>query len=310
MTKSKPKRHHWWPQLQSGHWTGSDGLLHVVRPDGTYFKTSPLNIAVEGELYTRFGPHGEKDIEIEEWFSREIEGPFAEVFPRLLLPDRIRRRPIPFKNREEERALGQLGFVVPAFVETFEMSPDERAVVNSYLAALIVRSPRYLDRVAAFHRAQGANLPGSLSREQAIKTIALENMLYLFEIYRDKIADAPLGLLFAEGDREFMFSDAGLSVSEPWRAGPIPFDVHAPLTPNASLEIIPLASASSECLIMRCRPRGVARFNRLALASAQRFVFCRGAPPSQFIQNNFGKPVPWEIRMDPATGTPRTYDKG
>ena len=134
-------------------------------------------------------------------------------------------------------------------------------------------------------------------------------MLFAFEIYREKIATAPLGLLFAEGDREFIFTDAGLSVSEPWRPGPIPFDVHAPLTPTVSIEILPLAQATAECLIMRCRPRGVGRMNRLALASAQNFVFCRGVPPTGFIKNNFGVPVPWEMRVDPATGSLRTYDR-
>jgi hypothetical protein len=27
---TKPKRHHWWPQLQSGHWTNADTLGQIA----------------------------------------------------------------------------------------------------------------------------------------------------------------------------------------------------------------------------------------------------------------------------------------
>ena len=33
-----------------------------------------------------------------------------------------------------------------------------------------------------------------------------------------------------EDSQEFVFSDSGISVTEPWRADPIPFDIHFPFT--------------------------------------------------------------------------------
>jgi hypothetical protein len=181
--------------------------------------------------------------------------------------------------------------------------------VDAYLAALIVRNPRYLDKIVKFHELHGHPIAGSQTRDQQIKTIALENMLYVFEIYRERISASPLGLLFAEGAKEFIFSDGGLSVSEPWGGGMVPFEVHAPLTPRVSIEILPLNRAPAEFFVMGCTGNAVSRLNRLALASANRFVFCRGTPPTSFIRKHFGTPVPWVVAVDPRTGWLKTYDK-
>lgn len=305
MTASRPKRHHWWPQLQSGRWAGDDGLIHVVKADGSFFKSSPLNIGVEGELYTRFGDDGEKDVEIEEWFSKEIETPFAKVLPKLIAPSDIRTRPVPPHHPDQPRELKAIGFLAPSVVESVRFTAAERAVIDAYFAALLVRNPRYLRRIYEFHEAQGSSLPG-LTSAQALKTLSLENMLYVFKLYRDVISRASLGLLYAEGGHEFVFADAGITATEPWRKGPVPFDVHAPLTPTLAVEILPVAGAPNECFIMRCNRQGVSRMNKLALAGADKFVFTRGHPPIDFIRKNFGKPVPWIITSNPRTGGLRT----
>jgi hypothetical protein len=80
------KRHHWWPQVQSNFWTQSDGLICVTKPDGTSFRTIPENVAVVGKLHTRTDRSGNSDIEIENWFSNNIESPFktaAQYFDQL-----------------------------------------------------------------------------------------------------------------------------------------------------------------------------------------------------------------------------------
>jgi hypothetical protein len=93
-------------------------LLFVVRRNGTFFKASPANVAVETELYTRFGESGEKDTEIEEWFNRQIETPFVNVLPKLLEPRYIHRRPLPVRDRAQELEIRKIGFLIPNVVET------------------------------------------------------------------------------------------------------------------------------------------------------------------------------------------------
>src|SRR5437879_3872201 len=88
----KPKRHHWWPRAQSKHWTDATGRVFVTRADGTTFRTNPLNIGVEAELYTRFDEDDSKKGEIEDWFAETIDGPATQMIAHLLDPSNIRRR--------------------------------------------------------------------------------------------------------------------------------------------------------------------------------------------------------------------------
>jgi len=99
---NEPKRHHWWPQLQSRHWTGKDGTVFAIKADGTYFPATPLNVSVETELYTRVAPTGEKDRDIEKWFSQKIETPFGPVLDKLLKFNKIERRRVA-PNSEKAR---------------------------------------------------------------------------------------------------------------------------------------------------------------------------------------------------------------
>jgi len=308
---SHPKRHHWWPQLQSGHWTGADGFINVTKADGTVFKAPPSKIGVEGELYTRYQAPDEKDLEIERWFSSEIEGPFVRVLHRLASMEGISSSPIPAKDSAKEAELRELGFIVPKKVERMFLSPEHRDAINSYLAALLVRNPFYLAKLARFHDEHETPLPSEISREAAIKTVALDNMLYVFELYREKISQSHLGSLLVEGSNELLFSDGGVSAEEPWRPGPLPFDLHAPLTPTMALEVFPTPDPyPRSCFIMRMNNQGTARMNILALSGAQRFVFSRQYPPVEFIKKHFGKAAPKYIGIRFVDGrVETTYDK-
>ncbi len=308
---TNPKRHHWWPQLQSGHWTDSDGLISVTRADGTSFRAPPSKIGVEGELYTRYGFSNEKDLSIEHWFSKMIEGPFVKALERLAKMTGIEVSPLPARRRDKEQELRELGFVVPTKVEQMILTPGHRDAIDKYLAALLVRNPRYLAKLARFHDQHETPLPSGVPRDAAIQTIALDNMLNVFEIYRERISRAHIGLLLVEGRNELLFGDAGISADEPWRPGPLPFDIHAPLTPTMALEVLPVAdSAPHSCFIMRANNRGVARMNRIALGNAQHFVFSRQAPPVKFIVEHFGKPAPKSIGLRIRNGeVETTFDR-
>jgi hypothetical protein len=265
---------------------------------------------VEGELYTRYDVTGAKDVTIERWFSEEIESPFVAAIKRLSDCDDIISSPLPTRNLAKEMEIKELGFIVPKSVEKLRLSANDRAAINGYLAALLVRSPRYLSKLIDFHDKNDLPLNSELPRGNVIKTVALENMLSVFEIYRDRISSSDIGLLFAEGSNELLFADSGISAEEPWRSGPIPFDIHAPITPRMAIEVLPVQGAGADCYVMRMNNRGTARMNRIVLQSAERFVFSRQAPPIAFIKEHFGKPAPKAIGFRMNNGNLETvYDR-
>ena len=299
---SNPKRHHWWPQLQSGYWTGSDGFVNAVKADGNVFKASPLNIGFEGELYTRFEMTGERDVSIEKWFGREIESPFSATLKQLSEIKEFSKssRPpgIPKSEIEEYKSLG---FIWTGYRETIPVDAiDKQALVN-YISALLVRNPKYLRKLYEFHKENNSSII-DIGGKKALKTAALDNMLYMFGVYKERISKSILALVLAEGDKELMFPDNGMTATEPWKGDHLPFTIHAPLTPRIALEVVPLnidQPNPTQILVSRLNPQGVARYNRLALSCAERFIFCRNLPPIDFIRANFGKaaPAPYAYRV-------------
>jgi ketosteroid isomerase-like protein len=284
---SEPKRHHWWPQVQSSHWT-VNGLVSVVRKDGSMFRTSPLNIGVESELYTRFGDDDAKDTSIESWLAETIDGPAASMIDFMASPPSTRR--VSFRtDSAKEAAARSLGFVIKPYFEFAPLSPAVRSSMASYLAALLVRHPRYLAKLLAFH-SDTAAAPS--------RNLALNNMLELYRLYRERIERAVIILLKRAGSAEFLYGDGGLVVQEPWRREHgIPFDIHAPITPTLSLQVLPTPFGDdlSQMPIAEVNNQGVARFNQISLGGAQRFVFARDDPPLSFIKKRFGIPAPRNI---------------
>lgn len=309
---SEPKRHHWWPEVQSRQWAGSDGNLQVVRADGSVFKAPPSKVGVEGELYTRLDPSGAKDREIEKWFSAQIETPFAGALARLLTLDGIvRRRPMGRGSDSARRDVEDLGFIIKAYDEHLPMAADDRQALVNYLAALVVRSPVYLAKLTDWHAANNGDTQALTERSSTIRGFALENMLYLYDVYREAIGNAYITLTIADCDREFLFADGGIVAQEPWSKRPMPFDLYAPLTPKLALNVLPLPNPYTGGLwVARLNAKGVARYNRIALSDAKRFVFCRSAPPLDFITRHFGVPAPAPIGSRWVNGQLETkYDR-
>lgn len=268
-------------------------MLTVVRADGTTFRAPPSKVGVEGELYTRLDPSGAKDRDIERWFSREIEAPFAGALQKVLKLDNIERRKFPTRGDPVKRKeVQELGFIVGDYDERMLIEDSERNAIANYLAALVVRSPVYLTKLTEWHRDN--NRFGDLPMHSATyRGFALENMLRLYDIYREAIADAYINLMIADCDREFLFSDGGVTAKEPWSNRPMPFDLYAPLTPKLAINVLPLPNSSTTGLwVSRVNSRGVARYNRMVLADAKRFVFSRSQPPLDFIAKHFGVPAP------------------
>lgn len=152
----------------------------MTRADGSTFRAPPSKIGVEGELYMRYELTGEKNLTIEHWFGQRIETPFVQALDRLATMEGIRVSPLPATRPDKEQELRELGFVVPTKIEQMVLAAEHRDAIDRYLAALLVRGPRYLAKLVAFHDRKGAPLPEALPRDLAIKTVALDNMLQVF----------------------------------------------------------------------------------------------------------------------------------
>lgn len=287
----QPKRHHWWPQVQSRYWTDAEGLVHVARQDGTWFRANPNNIGVESELYTRFAEDKAKDTSIEDWFSTEIDGPARTMIEYLNDPSNTRRRSFRGDPAKAQTAR-ELGFRVRDYVDFVLLRDEIRLAIARYVSALLVRHPSYLSKLVTFH-----NKVDGLS--VSARDSALDNMLHLYRVYEPIVRKSVFIVLRREGTSEFIYSDGGLVVEEPWRKRyGIPFDIHVPLTPDIALQILPTPFSNEDLSIAHIADttkQGVARMNRIVLGSAKRFVFTRQPPPIPFISKHFGVPAPKNI---------------
>jgi hypothetical protein len=191
-------------------------------------------------------------------------------------------------NPSKAQTAKAVGYRVNSYIDEIELTPEIRLAVARYVAALLVRHPAYIKKLIDFHESAGVDARGR----------ALDNMLELYQTYGKRIITAALIVSRRVGDAEFLYADGGLVVSEPWRTEyGIPFDIHAPITPDIALEILPVPSGAdlTKATIAESTNRGVARQNRIILGGARRFVFSRQEPPVNFIQKHFGKAAPENI---------------
>jgi hypothetical protein len=277
---------------QSRLWTAADGLVSVTRSDGSTFRANPLNIGVESELYTRFGAQDGKDAAIEEWFAEAIDGPANAMISHLLDPGNVSRRPFRGNAAKAETAR-TLGFRVTGYIDEVHVPPEVRRVISQYLAALLVRNPSYLAKLTDFHALDTSSVREARNR-------ALDNMLYLYRVYSERIAGSVFIVTRRGGTSEYLYADGGIVAEEPWRTEHgIPFDIHAPLTPDVAIQVLPVPLDGTDDLaraaLVEVTNQGVSRQNRIILGSALRFVFSRQAPPVAFIARHFGRPAPRNI---------------
>lgn len=268
-------------------------MLHVVRADGTQFRAPPSKVGVEGELYTRLDPDGQKNRDIERWFSNAIDTPFANAFSTAVDLKRIQKNPFPTRGDLSQRSdLKRIGYILSDYDEHIPLPDHTREAIANYVAALLVRSPHYVMKLIDWHQSNGENSDFPID-QKVHRGLALQNMIYLYEVYRTAINGACINMMIADCDREFLFSDGGITAQEPWNKRTIPFDIYVPLTPKLALNVLPLPNAYTNGFwVTRVNQRGVARYNRIMLSEAKRFVFSRSSPPLAFIQKYFGLPSP------------------
>lgn len=188
-------------------------------------------------------------------------------------------------------ALKSLGFRVNRYIDRIELPIKIRCAIAQYLAALLVRHPDYLAKLTQFH--EDSTTSSVVAREHA-----LDDMLYMYRVYAERISRSLIMVTRRVGSSEYLYADGGLIVDEPWRdLHGVPFDIHALITPDLAIEVVPLPfdSDMTSAAIMEATNQGVARQNRIVLAGAKRFVFSRQTPPLSFIKEHFAKPAPRNI---------------
>ena len=262
----------------------------VTRADGSSFRANPTNIGVESELYTRFGENDTKDTSVEEWFASEIDGPAKTMIEHLLDAQHVRRISYVGDSAKAE-TVRALGFRVNPYVDVIALPTKIRLSIARYLSALLVRHPTYLAKLNEFHRDEVQ------SHDDRIE-LALANMVHLYNVYGKMISKSMIMMSRRVESAEYLYADGGLVVQEPWRrADGIPFDIHAPITPDIALQVIPLPTKTNLSImpISEATDQGVARQNRIVLGGATRFVFSKSPPPTDFVVNHFGKPAPRNI---------------
>lgn len=291
---SIPKRHHWWPEVQSSHWVDSRGFITVVNSEGSSFTAPPSKVGLEGQLYTKIDSEGEKDLQIERWFSQKIETPFASALSAIAPLPPLFSKPLgPNRDAAKEREIKELGFDFAGRLEWLDLCSEHHESLCNYIAAALVRSPLYLRKLKEFHR-RNPNLSGFESLdENALKSSALDNMMYVYEVYADAIRGADMLAVTAPVGKEFLYSDAAINAQEPWNPGLVPFDIFAPLTPKLAINVLPAPfSSPGRLYVTRLNAQGVARYNRNTVGAAERFVYARANPPLDFIRRNFGIEAP------------------
>jgi len=302
---SEPKRHHWWPKVQSKHWAAEDGKINVTKRDGTVFRTKPINIGVQSELYTATDGAGNKDTAVEIWLSETIDGPAETLIAYLTNPSNIKkeRRPIDAKSRQVASATGFR--LARDYLEVMPLPGEVRAAIAAYLAALVVRNPRYLEKLMEFHRGQGVpELHG--------KNVSLANMMYMFDVYREAIGKAIFQISFRDGSQEYLFGDCGLAVEEPWKDGLMPFNIHAPITPDIAISVLPLPLDDPRdiAFVSRTTNQGTSATNRIVVGASRDFIFSRQSPPIDYIKKNMGVPAPENVGQRIVNGQYETTYKG
>ena len=117
---------------------GNEKIWVYDKQTGKWFCTNPINVAVEKDMYPQ---------EVEEWFSREVEGPVSGVFKKV----------------SEQRT---------------DLTENEMAIIAAFISEQIIRGP--LARRSALEKYES---PGSKVLNELMSDIA--NQWNLLERYSD-----------------------------------------------------------------------------------------------------------------------------
>lgn len=125
---NRPKRHHFVAQMLSRRFTDDSGRLYFFdkrRPEKGVLYSKPINVFVEGELYTQYHTDGQKDVSVEKMLAN-VDDAANAVLQRII--DAARTRNVPNLTVSERSVwdvfLYQQWKRVPDFLQSI-MTPAE-----------------------------------------------------------------------------------------------------------------------------------------------------------------------------------------
>jgi hypothetical protein len=211
------KRHHWWPEAVSQHWTDQDGFINWLRPDGQVLPLSPGNAGVIGHGHSiKLGRDAAEaslwDTSFEKEFDR-ADTHFPGVIDWL---EKFEKRPIsdaPIADR----------FLGVKALDT------EISLLVEGLVSLAVRSP--MTRESAVGLAE--DLRGPLPTRERNTLIGL-NIRHLQRLFVSTIGTSGKFVVIYSADREFIFGDGFFHNFTSMIRPAIP-KILAPLTPRIAV---------------------------------------------------------------------------
>lgn len=224
----KSERHHWWPLCVSSHWTDSDGTVGWIKPDGSYIRVQPKNLAVIGNghhIKLRRGEPTPWDSSFEKEFEL-ADNSFSSVITWLSS-----------LRSEVVRALDLRERFVP------QTATDEQLqLLTECVVSLAVRSP--MNREASVALAEDMRSGRIINPERDV-LIGL-NMRNSQRVVADTIgARAKFAVLISSG-REFIFGDGFFHNIQAVANPPIAPKMVAPITPTVSVAVFRPTSFSTE----------------------------------------------------------------
>ncbi|NLH79257.1 MAG: DUF4238 domain-containing protein [Phyllobacteriaceae bacterium] len=263
--KQKPLKtelHHWWPRTLSDHWSAADGMVSVIRPNGTMHRAPPgafgastnaHHIKTGGHWDSTFEPiFNEPDSEIAafvQWLGT-LETSLAS--PDQPMIERILPQPL----------------------------PDERAAQTTRVtASLLARSPSIrasIKQTTEYYRRRFG-----LADPIADKTLIAANQRGLYDAYRKRMMRGRWAVLFSD-EREFIAGDGFLhnfpASRDALNAG---LKLVLPILPTATIVYMsPMQYPTEPRLVtLRLGAEEVDRLNAITQVYASEFLFYRDEKP-------------------------------
>lgn len=260
----KTERHHWWPRTLSDHWTSSDGMVSVIRPNGDVDRAPPGAYGgITNAHHMKFG--GTWDSTFEPVFNRadnEI-GDFARWLATVEAPTVGAKRPM------IERIAAQ-------------DFPDQRLHQTARItASLLARSPsvRHAIKITTEHYRSRFGM----ADPTADKNLIAANQRGLYDAYRTVMERRGRWALLFTDNTEFVAGDGFLhnfpASSEGINSGK---KLILPILPTACIVyMLPTQHPTEPRLVtLRVSDQEAEILNDIVQVYAREFLFFRDQKPN------------------------------
>lgn len=258
----KTELHHWWPRTLADHWAAADGMVSVVRPNGTFYQAPP------GAFGAITNAHHIK-----------IGGPWDSTFePIFNVPDAELAVFVQWLGTLEASLASPAQPMVERILP--QPLPDERAAqIARVSASLLARSPSIrasIKRTTEYYR-RGFGL----SDPSANKALIAANQRGLYEAFRKRMMHGRWAVLFSD-EREFITGDGFLhnfpALQDALNSG---LKLVLPILPTATIVYMsPMQFPTEPRLVtLRLSAHDVERLNAITQVYACNFLFYREDRP-------------------------------